>query len=48
MGHSNLKNKFTFQEVENITLELITNLRNCKSKVKQLKVITNLPITFLS
>ena len=49
-GNSRLNNNdlFTLQEVKNITLELITNLRNCKSKVEQFEVITSLAIKFLS
>lgn len=39
---------FSLQEIKNLTLELITNLRNCKNKADQFEVITNLACKFLS
>lgn len=39
---------FTLEEIKNLTLELITNLRNCKNKSDQFEVITNLACKFLA
>lgn len=39
---------FTLEEIKNLTLELITNLRSCKCKADQFEVITNLACKFLS
>lgn len=45
---SNTNDLFTIQEMKNITLELITNLKNCKSKIEQFEVVTSLAIKFLT
>lgn len=39
---------FSIQEMQALTLELITNLKNCKNKFDQFEVITNLACKFLS
>lgn len=39
---------FSIEEIKNLTLELITNLRNCKDKAQQFEVITSLACKFLS
>lgn len=39
---------FSPEEIKCLTLELITNLRNCKNKADQFEVITNLACKFLS
>lgn len=39
---------FSIEEIKNLTLELITKLKNCKSKAEQFEVITNLAVKFLS
>lgn len=41
-------NLFSPEEIKNLTLELITNLRNCRSKADQFEVITNLACKFLT
>lgn len=38
---------FSIDELKNITLELITSLKNCKSKSDQFHVITNIAFKFL-
>ena len=38
---------FSSQQLQVLTVELITNLRNCKSKLDQFNVITNLAFKFL-
>lgn len=43
-GDSNL---FSFEELKNLTFELITNLRGCKSREEQFQVVTNLACKFL-
>lgn len=39
---------FSIQEIKALTLELISNLKNCKNKADQFEVITNLAVKFLS
>ena len=39
---------FTMSELQQLTLELITNLKNCKNKFDQFEVITKLACKFLS
>lgn len=39
---------FSIQELQVLTFELITNLRNCRSKMDQFEVITNLACKFLA
>lgn len=38
---------FSLEELKNLTLELIKNLKNCKTKTDQFNVITNLAFKFL-
>lgn len=45
---NNSNELFSPEEIKNLTLELITNLRNCRSKADQFEVITNLACKFLS
>lgn len=47
-ANNNSSNLFSPEEIKNLTLELITNLRNCRSKADQFEVITNLACKFLS
>lgn len=44
----NVEQLFSIQELQKITVDLITKLRNCKNKLDQFEVITNLAFTFLS
>lgn len=39
---------FSFNELKMLTLELIENIKSCKSKSDQFSVITNLALKFLS
>ena len=39
---------FTIPELQSLTMDLINNLRNCKTKLDQFEVITNLACKFLS
>lgn len=45
---ANADQLFSIQELQKITVNLITKLRYCKSKLDQFEVITNLAFTFLS
>lgn len=47
-NNTNSGELFSVQELQSLTLELIINLRNCKSKIDQFEVITNLACKFLS
>lgn len=40
-------NLFSFEELKNLTFELISNLRKCKSREEQFEVVTNLAYKFL-
>lgn len=44
---SSSSNLFTAAELQNLTLDLIKNLRNCRCKLDQFEVITNLAVKFL-
>lgn len=46
--NSNNNNLFTLEEIKNLTLELIVNLKKCKDKSEQFEVITTLACKFLS
>lgn len=46
--NSNTGDLFTIQELQTISIELITKLRSCTSKLDQFEVITNLAFKFLS
>ena len=37
----------SFEELKNLTFELISNLRKCKSREEQFEVVTNLAYKFL-
>ena len=39
---------FTIPELQSLTMDLINNLRNCRTKLDQFEVITNLACKFLS
>ena len=39
---------FTLEELKDLTIELITNLKNCKTKTDQFDVVTKLAFKFLS
>ena len=39
---------FAIPELQSLTMDLINNLRNCKTKLDQFEVITNLACKFLS
>lgn len=45
--NNNTGNLFSFEEIKNLTFELISSLRNCKSREEQFGVITNLACKFL-
>lgn len=44
---SNTNNLFSIEEIKNLTLELISNLKRCKSRADQFEVITSLACKFL-
>lgn len=46
--NSQSNNMFSPEEIKNLTLELITKLRNCRNKADQFEVITSLACKFLS
>ena len=46
-GNKNSNNLFSFEEMKNLTFELISSLQNCKSREEQFEVITNLACKFL-
>lgn len=47
-GNSNNNNNlFSIQEIKNLTMELITSLKNCKTRADQFEVITGLACKFL-
>ena len=39
---------FSISELQTLTFELIANLKNCKTRLDQFEVITNLACKFLS
>lgn len=43
----NENNLFSIDELKNLTFELISKLRNCKSRFDQFEVITGLAFKFL-
>ena len=46
--NSNINNNlFSFEELKNLTFELIANLKSCKSREEQFQVVTNLDCKFL-
>lgn len=45
---TNTDELFSIEEVQQITLELIARLRNCKNKLDQFEVITSIASKFLS
>ena len=44
---NNNNNLFSFEELKNLTLDLISNLRKCKTREEQFQVVTNLACKFL-
>lgn len=45
--NTNNNNLFSLEEIQNLTLELINGLKNCKSKADQFQVVTSLACKFL-
>ena len=46
--NANNSDLFSFDEMKNITFELIHKLRTCKSKLDQLKIVLSIACKFLS
>lgn len=46
--NQNNENLFSIEELKSLTVELIKNLSNCKSRIDQFEVITSLAFKFLS
>lgn len=46
-GNNNANNLFSLEEIRNLTLELISNLKRCKCKADQFEVITSLACKFI-
>ena len=44
---TNNNNLFSFEELKNLTFDLISNLRKCKTREEQFQVVTNLACKFL-
>ena len=44
---NNNNNLFSFEELKNLTFDLISNLRKCKTREEQFQVVTNLACKFL-
>lgn len=45
--NNNNNNLFSIQEIKNLAMELITSLRNCKTRADQFEVITSLACKFI-